>query len=137
MINSLDSINSNYLVCAVVKDSAPIRESLINPLVKRFFESQEISNYEELSIEHGFSDVDFQNIGFEQIYRNLLAGVKRNGDAIEIPTKYLLTLDKINCSQKCKKTEIHYDTVEINDKPFMFFIYIDLNTIISELRKNK
>lgn len=137
MIKSSDNINSNYLVCAAVKDSAPIKQELIDPLVKRFFESQEISSYEELPVAHGFSDVDFLNIGFDQIYKTLLTGIKRNSDFIEIPTKYLLTLDKINCSQKCKKTDMHYDTIEINDRPFLFFIYIDLTTIISELRKWK
>lgn len=137
MIKDCDRINSTHLVCAVVKNSIPIKQELLNPLVKRFFESQEIYNYEELPIEHGFSDVDFPKIGFDQIYKTLLHGTIRNNKSIEIPTKYLLTLDKINCPQKCKKTDIYYDAIEINDKPFLFFIYIDLTLIIAELRKPK
>ena len=137
MINSSANINSNYLICATVKDSTPIRQGLIAPLVKKFFDSREIKNYEELPFEHGFSDVDFLSIKFDQIYKTLLAGIERKGGTIEVPTKYLLTLDKINCPQKCKKTDVYYDTIEINDRPFLFFIYIDFSLIMSELRKYK
>ena len=137
MIKSCSNIKSDYLVCAVIKDSSAMKRDLVDPLVKRFFDSHDIFEYEELAIEHGFSDVDFPNIGFDQIYNNLLAGINKKSGEIKIPTKYLLTIDKINCAQKCKKTELYYDTIEINDHPFLFFIYIDLSLIISTLRSHK
>ncbi|MEY4980616.1 MAG: hypothetical protein RLZZ352_2886 [Pseudomonadota bacterium] len=135
MIKDYDGIESDYLVCALIKDSTIIKQNLINPLVARFFQFQEIEKYEELSIEYGFSDIDFPRIGFDRIYNTLLSVIKREDNIIDVPVKYFLTLDKINCSQKCKKTDIYYDTIEINDRPFLYFIYIDLIEIIQELRK--
>jgi len=137
MIKNCDVIKSNYLVCAAIKDSTLIKQDLINPLVARFFEYQDIESYEELPIEYGFSDIEFPKIKFDQIYRILLSGIKKNNAIVDVPVKYFLTLDKINCSQKCKKTDTFYDTIEINDRPFLYFIHIDLTTIIQELRKPK
>lgn len=136
MIKELPSINSNYFICAAIKDSSVVKEKLINPIVAKFFAAHEITLYEEVPIEYCFSDIDYQGMTFDKIYGRLLCDARKNGGHVELPVKYILTIDKINCTQRCKKTEILFDTFEINDKPFLYFLYIDLVAMISTLRSS-
>lgn len=135
MIKDFHEIGSNYFVCAAIKNSSPIKNLLIKPSVEKFFLSQGINNYEELPIEDCFSDIDYKSITFDQIYGKLLNDTKKNNGAIFIKTKYIITIDKANCTQRCKETDAAYDTIEINSHPFLYFIYIDISLILSTARK--
>lgn len=136
MIKDLPEINSDYFICVAIKKSSLVRNELINPLVARFFEAHSIENYEELPLEDCFADIEYSSLTFDQIYSKLLVGIKKHQMNISFPVKFILTIDKENCSQRCKKTDIFYDTIEINDTPFLYFIYIDISAIITTMRKS-
>ena len=135
MIKDTFDISSSYFICAAVKDSSFIKNDLIKPIVTRFFDAQEIDAYEELPLADCFSDIEYNKIAFEHIYGRLLVGITKKDKQVEIPVKYILTIDKINCNQRCRKTDTMYDTIDINDRPFLYFIYIDINSIIMAMRK--
>lgn len=139
MIKECNSIRSEFVICAAIKETSFVRKELVDPFVRRFFETRKTVNYTELNVENSFSDVDFEKMEFSEIYKNLLSGIRINeSGGMSIPIFYLITIDKNNCSKKCEATGILYDTISLNNQPFFYFLYLDLSEIISTLRsKNR
>lgn len=134
MIKDYPEIFSNHFVFAATKNSSPIKSLTIEPIVNKFFLAQGINEYEELPIEDCFSDIEYKYITFDQIYSRLLNDIKRSDKEIKVKPKYIVTIDKANCTQRCKETDTVYDTIEINTQPFLYFIYVDISLIISAAR---
>lgn len=135
MIKECNSIRSEFVVYAAIKETSFVRKELVDPFVRRFFEARNAVSHKELSIENYFSDIDFPKMEFSEIYKNLLSGIKINeSGGMSMPIHYLITIDKNNCLKKCEETGIFYDTISLNDTPFFYFLYLDLSEIISTLR---
>lgn len=135
MIKECNSIRSEFVVYAAIKETSFVRKELVDPFVRRFFEARNVVSYKELSMENYFSDIDFPKMEFSEIYKNLLSGIKiKESGGVAISIKYLITIDKNNCLKKCEETGIFYDTISLNDTPFFYFLYLDLSEIISTLR---
>lgn len=137
MLNIFKNAKSGSIVYTAVKENSKIRDQLIAPKVKSFFDSRKIENYSEINSDNTFSDIDYISyaVGMDYIYDYVLSEIHRDvSGAIKIPVKYILTVDKYNCPQKCKFTGMSYDSIELNDYPFLFFLYIDIDHIIKSIR---
>lgn len=136
MLKVCTKANSNSIIYTIVKDDG-VKNRLIMPKVKHFFASNNIREYSELDVSLIFSDIDYinQEISMSYVYENLLSEIYRDTDgAIKFPIKYIITIDKINCPQKCRHTGMNYDSIELNDTPFLYFLHIDIDEMIKFIR---
>jgi hypothetical protein len=137
MISENQAAQSSYVAYLQFKESERIRLGLIEPLVKRFFSARNIKDYKELSENSEISDLDFRSKDISYFYDFVFNEIKKNKEGkIELPTRYIITLDKNNCEKQCEKTDIFYDEIILNQKPVCYFIYISIEEIFSFLRKN-
>ena len=113
-------------------------EKLIYPNVKNFFAIRGVSNFKILENCQMISDVDFYAKDFfSYFYLQLLDDISREADgSIDFSVKYMVTLDKLNCSKQCDVTQIYYDEITMANKVVMYFIYVDINSILYFLRNN-
>lgn len=140
MLKICTSAKSSSVIYALTKDADQIKEQLILPKIRDFFQAQNVSLYSELDESLVFSDLDYANseISIEYIYENLLSEISRGIDGtIQIPVKYILTMDKINCPMKCKFTGMNYDAIELHETPFLYFLYVDVESIFKFMRNIK
>ncbi|MDD5215277.1 MAG: hypothetical protein PHQ03_07050 [Methylococcales bacterium] len=146
MIETNSKSKSQFVGYFGVKNYEKIEGELIQPLVDIFFDVRNIQkqNRKEIQSEGVFADRDFldkskdKNKSFfsEYFYDYIVDGIHKNGDNVEIPVTYCITLDETNCSKTCPKTKIRYDEMLLFDTPVFYFIYIDVKEVFSCLRQN-
>jgi hypothetical protein len=134
MILNIDNSISQFVVYIGSKNNYATNEQLIKPKIKDFFAAQKITSYEELEHDAHISDIDFKEIDFSYFYTNVFNGIQKTNSKILFTTKYCITIDKNNCKKTCPITKINFDTIFINETPILFFIYINVDEIISFLR---
>jgi len=139
MINENKSIKSNFVAYLSIKNKKKVDEELIKPLVNKFFNHRDISNYQEITENNSISDEDFNYKNFDgffsYFYEHITNDISVNGNETEIIVKYCITFDKQNCQKQCNSTEIFYDEILLYNQPCFYFIYIDINDIFNFLRK--
>lgn len=146
MIETNSKSKSQFVGYFGVKNVEKIKHDLIEPLVDRFFDIRNIpkNNRKEIEAEGIFADRDFidtskdKNKSFfsEYFYDFVVDGIHKNGDNVEIPVTYCITLDKQNCEKFCEQTQIRYDEILLFNTPVFYFIYIDVKDVFSCLRQN-
>ncbi|GAW87508.1 conserved hypothetical protein [Bathymodiolus platifrons methanotrophic gill symbiont] len=134
MVSENTEAISNFITYLSVKQNKPINNILINPLVKRFFESKGVDNYSPIEENYEISDLDFKKVEISYFYDYIFNDINKNNEKIETPVKYCITIDKQNCLKKCEKTGILYDDFWLYKQPIFYFIYIDVKDIFSALR---
>jgi hypothetical protein len=146
MIETNSKAKSQFVGYFGIKNYEKIERELIQPLVDRFFDVRNIQkqNRKEIQSEGIFADRDFidtskdKNKSFfsEYFYDYIVDGIHKNGDNVEIPVTYCITLDEQNCSKTCEQTQIRYDEILLFDTPVFYFIYVDVKEVFSCLRQN-
>ena len=144
MIEFSSKSKSQFVGYFGVKNYDKIERNLILPTVQRFFDARGIKNSKEINPKGIFADKDFldkskdKNKSFfsEYFYDFVVDGIHKNGDKVEIPVTYCITLDETNCSKTCEQTQIRYDEILLFDTPVFYFIYVDVKDIFSCLRAN-
>jgi hypothetical protein len=137
MINNNRKAQSQFVTYLSVKNNSIINEEILE-IIKPFFTQHKIINFESIAENSEISDMDFKSVEFSYFYEIVFYDIgKSKNDAINIATKYCITIDKDNCSKFCEKTNIHYDEISLYNQPVFYFIYIDVKDILKFLRKNK
>lgn len=135
MISQKPKVQSNFVTYISVKDHSPINNELIFPKVEKFFAAKGITNYKSIAENSEISDVDFKKVDFSYFYDVIFYDIAKNKEGkIEIPVKYCITLDKLNCSKNCEKSGMLYDEILLYNQPVFYFIYVDIEEIFSFLR---
>lgn len=140
MIETNSKAKSQFVGYFSVKNVEKIERDLILPTVQNFFAARKITNFKPLEEQAAFADLDFQSKNFEDFfahfYEFIVDGIHKNGDNVEIPVTYCITLDEQNCSKTCEQTKIRYDEILLFDTPVFYFIYVDVKEVFSCLRQN-
>lgn len=138
MIETNSKSKSQFVGYFGVKNYEKIKHDLILPTVEKFFATRNIKIFKPIDKSAAFADLDFQSKNFdnffEHFYEFIVDGIHKNGDHVEIPVTYCITLDETNCSKICEKTQISYDEILLFDTPVFYFIYIDIKDIFSCLK---
>jgi hypothetical protein len=137
MINKADSASSSFVVYLGAKNNNKINSQLIDPKVRKFFDAKNIKTYREIDAGDAISDLDFKKVEFSYFYEKILLDIHKTDGNIEVIPKYLVTIDKINCKLVCPQTNMQYDCISLNETPVLFFIYLDLNEILTFMRQCK
>lgn len=137
MINKADSASSSFVVYLGAKNNNKINSQLIDPKVKKFFDAKNIKTYREIDAGDAISDLDFKKVEFSYFYEKILFDIHKTDGDIEVVPKYLVTIDKSNCKLVCPQTNIQYDCISLNETPVLFFIYLDLNEVLTFMRQCK
>lgn len=139
MIETNSKSKSQFVGYFGVKNVEKIERNLILPTVKKFFDARKITKFKSIDESAAFADLDFDRKNFDDFfahfYEFIVDGIHKNGDNVEIPVTYCITLDETNCSKICEQTQIHYDEILLFDTPVFYFIYIDVKDVFSYLRK--
>lgn len=136
MINEKKEAISSFVVYFGVKNNEKINRELILPFIQKFFKARKIENYEAIQGNSEISDLDFKKVEFSYFYDVILNEIIRNKKKeVVCPVKFIITLDKENCSKKCEKTGICYDEILLNKEPVFYFIYMNIEDIFSFLRR--
>ena len=138
MIETNSKSKSQFVGYLGVKNIEKIERELILPIVEKFFNARQITNFKAIQNDAAFADLDFQSKNFdnffEHFYEFVVDGIHKNGDNVEIPVTYCITLDETNCSKTCEQTQIRYDEILLFDTPVFYFIYVDVKDIFFYLR---
>jgi hypothetical protein len=140
MIEFSSKSKSQFVGYFGVKNYDKIERNLILPTVQRFFDARNIQSFKPIDESAAFADLDFDRKNFDDFfahfYEFIVDGIHKNGDKVEIPVTYCITLDETNCSKICAQTQIRYDEILLFDTPVFYFIYVDVKDIFSCLRAN-
>lgn len=138
MIETNSKSKSQFVGYFGVKNVEKIERDLIFPTVEKFFNTRKITDFKAIQNEAAFADLDFQSKNFEDFfahfYEFIVDGIQKNGDHIEIPVTYCITLDETNCSKICEQTQIRYDEILLFDTPVFYFIFVDIKSVFACLR---
>lgn len=137
MVSENKKAQSEFSTYLSVKNNERLNKELIEPLVDDFFRERDIVNYQSIIENADISDLDYSKKDkfFEYLYSYIFSDIHKKDGKVEVVTKYCITLDKENCSQKCKQTEIFYDEFLLYDQPVFYFIYVDIKDVFKFLRK--
>jgi hypothetical protein len=140
MIETNSKAKSQFVGYFGVKNVEKIERDLILPAVNKFFAARNIQAFKPIDESAAISDLDFQTKNFDDFfthfYEFIVDGIHKNGDNVEIPVTYCITLDETNCSKTCEQTQIRYDKILLFDTPVFYFIYIDVKDVFSCLKNN-
>lgn len=149
MISENRKAQSDFVTYLSVKNNSRINNELIFPRVESFFQEKNISQYKSIAENSEISDVDFKKVDFSYFYDVVFYDIAKNKEGkIEIPIKYCITLDKINCPQEIitdwymynevpvKPIYTFYDEIFLYNQPVFYFIYVDIEEIFKFLRAN-
>lgn len=140
MIETNSKAKSQFVGYFGVKNVGKIERDLILPTVEKFFAARQITEFKPIEEHAAFADLDFQSKNFDDFfahfYEFIVDGIHKNGDNVEIPVTYCITLDETNCSKICPQTQIHYDEILLFDTPVFYFLYVDVKDVFSCLRQN-
>ena len=140
MIETNSKAKSQFVGYFGVKNVEKIERDLIKPLVDKFFDARNIQTFKSIDESAAISDLDFDRKNFDDFfahfYEFIVDGIHKNGDNVEIPVTYCITLDETNCSKTCEQTQIRYDEILLFDTPVFYFIYIDVKDVFSCLKNN-
>jgi hypothetical protein len=138
MIELKETIKSNFVGHLGIKNYSKFEKEFIFPVVQVFFDAKKIKYFKSINESAGFSDLDFQRKNFADFFAHfydfIVEDIRKDSDNIDVPVKYCITLDLNNCSKFCDITKIHYDELCLNEKPVMYFIYVDIKDVFSYLR---
>jgi len=100
--------------------------------------ARNIQTFKPIDESAAFADLDFDPKNFDgffaHFYEFIVDGIQKNGDNVEIPATYCITLDETNCAQICDETQIRYDEILLFDTPVFYFIFVDVKAVFSCLR---
>ena len=140
MIETNSKAKSQFVGYFGVKNVEKIERDLILPAVNKFFAARNIQTFKSIDESAAISDLDFDRKNFDDFfahfYEFIVDGIHKNGDNVEIPVTYCITLDETNCSKTCEQTQIRYDEILLFDTPVFYFIYIDAKDVFSCLKNN-
>jgi hypothetical protein len=140
MIEKNSKSKSQFVGYLGVKNVEKIKRDFILPTVEKFFSAREITDFKPIDESVAFADLDFDRKNFADFfahfYEFIVDGIHKNGDNVEIPVTYCITLDETNCSKICEQTQIRYDEILLFDTPVFYFIYFDVKAVFSCLRQN-
>ncbi len=140
MIEFSSKSKSQFVGYFGVKNVEKIKRELILPTVENFFVARNIQSFKPIDESAAFADLDFDRKNFDDFfahfYEFIVDGIHKNGDKVEIPVTYCITLDETNCSKTCEQTQIRYDEILLFDTPVFYFIYVDVKDNFSCLRAN-
>ena len=138
MIETNSKAKSQFVGYFGVKNVEKIERNLILPTVEKFFDARNIQTFKSIDESAAFADLDFNRKNFDDFfthfYEFIVDGIYKNGDNVEIPVTYCITLDEQNCSKTCDKTQIRYDEILLFDTPVFYFIYVDVKEVFKYLR---
>ncbi|MGB4499171.1 MAG: hypothetical protein WBI40_10790 [Methylococcaceae bacterium] len=138
MIETNSKAKSQFVGYFGVKNVEKIKHDLILPIVEKFFNAQKITHFKAIQNEAAFADLDFDRKNFDDFfahfYEFIVDGIHKNGDNVEIPVTYCITLDETNCSKICEQTQIRYDEILLFDTPVFYFLYVDVKDVFFCLR---
>jgi len=135
MINQKEKAISQFFTYLSVKENSNINRSLINPFVDKFFKAKDIEKYLSIQENAEISDLDFKEVDFSYFYDYVFNDINKHNDRVEICVKYCITVDKKNCSKKCDITGILYDEILLYHHPVFYFIYVDIEEILTFIRE--
>jgi len=130
MLDDCTNAVSDFVTYLSVKNGSQLNQGFIDPLVRNFFEKNNISDYKAIDPNAAIADLDFKKVKveFSYFYTYIFHDIQKNNGKASVPVKYCITLDKINCSKTCKITGIIYDDILLAKKPIFYFIYLMLRT---------
>ncbi|MDD5227903.1 MAG: hypothetical protein PHN45_01690 [Methylococcales bacterium] len=141
MIETNSKLKSQFVGYFGVKNYERIEHELILPTVKKFFIARQITEFKPIEEHAAFADLDFDRKNFDDFfahfYEFIVDGIHKNGDNVEIPVTYCITLDEQNCLKTCEKTQIRYDEILLFDTPVFYFIYVDVKEVFKHLRNGQ
>jgi len=139
MLDDCTNVVSDFVTYLSVKDGSRLNQGLIDPLVKNFFEKKNISDYKAIPHNAAIADLDFKKVKveFSYFYKYILQDIQKSNGKCNVPVKYCITLDRMNCSKTCQITGVIYDEILLAKKTVFYFIYVDINEIFQFLRTNK
>jgi len=135
MINQKEKAISQFFTYLSVKVNSNINRNLINPFVDKFFKEKGVKNYLSIQENAEISDLDFKKVEFSYFYDYVFNDINKHNDIVEIIVKYCITVDKKNCSKKCDITGILYDEILLYNQPIFYFIYVDIEEILTFIRE--
>jgi len=139
MLDDCANAVSDFVTYLSVKDSSHLKRGLIDPIVKNFFEKRDVSDYKAIQTCAEISDLDFKRVkvDFSYFYTYIFHDIQKVNGKCDVPIKYCITLDRMNCSKTCEITGVFYDEILLAKKTVFYFIYMDINEVFEFLRKNK
>lgn len=133
MIETNSKTKSQFVGYFGVKNVETIERDLILPTVQKFFAARNIQTFKPIDESAAISDLDFDRKNFADFfahfYEFIVDGIHKNGDNVEIPVTYCITLDETNCAKTCEQTQTRYDEILLFDTPVFYFIYIDVKDV--------
>lgn len=140
MIFDQKDLQSDFVAFLSLKNNEKVNDELVMPLVERFFNFKNVSDFKEIDKNSYISDEDlkYENFSgfFEYFYKHVVFDIHKNITDVDVIVKYCITFDKKTCSKKCKGTGVLYDEIVLYEKPVFYFIYISIDDIFSFLRKS-
>lgn len=115
-----------------------LRRTYIDPLVQSFFRAMGQAVPREVASSKAITEVDFRQSGdlpFSYFYEVVMKGAKKEDGAIE-HAAYTLTFDPALCPHTCETTGTQYGYLSLAGRPVLYYILLDLPTLIEKLRQH-
>lgn len=124
----------------VFRDDAEhrLQYSYIGPIVRSFFEVRDMGIPREIPASVAITEFDFEQSGdlpFSYFYDIVMKGVKKVNGSIS-HCAYTLTFDPDLCPLRCEKTGIRYGHLSLAGRPVLYYLLLDLPTLINKLRQH-
>jgi len=107
-------------------------------LIKIFFDTKRIVNYQPLDKNKVISDKDFCNTKFIDItyfYDYIVGDISKDENGkIQHIIRYAITFDKAMTPKD--ENGISYGEIKLGNNPIFYFIYVDLQDMLNFLKKN-
>ena len=122
-----------------------LHNNFINPKITGFLARRGITK--QLNDDFLLTDVMFDDIAIGQsgrwdipsyFYDDILASVHRDsssGKLVHTPM-YSITFSKDSAFKVCEETRVIYSLVKLFEKPLLYYIYIDLQEVVTFLQKS-
>lgn len=126
-----------------VKTREFLNTYFIGPKINNFLEIRGITK--QLNDDFLLTDIMFNDIAVGQnsrwdipsyFYDEILASVHRDPVSRKLihEPMYSITFSKDNVSKLCEETQVMYSAINLYDRPVFYYIYIDLQELISFLQ---
>jgi hypothetical protein len=146
-IKCRDSVISpfNPVVSFSPKSMKRVNEQVIYPKLEKFFEHRGgIDSYEALDPDKIQTDIEFKQKESQEsyvksyIYKELMNTISKNDDgSINFKRRYVVSFDEDLTPCTDKTTGMKYGELKLGMQAILYFIYIDLQDIISFIKQEK
>lgn len=122
-----------------------VKASHVDVKIDAFFEYRDIENYTEVSAPSAISDSDFRTeynggVPFCYFYDIIFENTNKKDETVSGVSytitfdRHLARADEDKKGGHCSHTDLHFSTILLGEEPVFYYLYFDLQEILSKMR---